>query len=518
MSKELITILVSFRERWGLTLETVKSINRFTSLPHNVVVIDIGMPNELRQQLLEVKNLEIKSVDSTFPNIARGIVASEINSPYVLFIDNDVVVTEGWLEKLLDCAITNQAGIVAPLYMIGSNEHSDKIHMAGGSIFASYEPEGVSLTESHQYMNQSYVMNKTNLKAGSCDFAEFHCMLVKKEVLQLPDFFHPEISIVHEHIHASLVSRRHGFDTWFEPEAKVFYLAFTPFLVSDLKMFRWRWNLNDARRTLNAFANHWGIARDSGCFDNVENFLVEHLSEIDHIDPRFERLVEREKILTRENLGQTPAQFFFLACRRGYSPAEIELLWRALTIAMKISDGIYRPCGRPFLNHLIGTAYVLMYFGLSLRLILAGLLHSAFTHTASNMSSDSKISALLDNIGSSVRVLVSNYSIRNELYENIEGQSIEHLKTPILDILLIEAANEIDMHLSLEVGSAKRQDFLSADKLDLIKAACNNAGNPGIQQTLDSLSEYRNLEFSVKFYEGHGSFIFKNDRAVSAKR
>jgi len=68
---------------------------------------------------------------------ARRRVADLIDTKYAVFMDNDVLVHPGWLERLYACAEETGAGIVGPLYLWGADAQADTIHMAGGELSGS---------------------------------------------------------------------------------------------------------------------------------------------------------------------------------------------------------------------------------------------------------------------------------------------------------------------------------------------------------------------------------------------
>ena len=44
-------------------------------------------------------------------------------------------------------------------------------------------------------------------------------------------------------------------------------------------------------------------------------------------------------------------------------------------------NGLYRACGRPFLNHLAGTAGILVRYGFRAEIVAGALLHSSYSHS-----------------------------------------------------------------------------------------------------------------------------------------
>ena len=135
-SQANVTIVVSFRERWSLTEDTIKSIIHNTPAEQvRILLLDTGMPKEIGQQIKVFKEVFFISLPKNLhPNQARARSVPYIETEYSVFIDNDVIVEDGWLEPLLKLLADKRVGIAAPLYMIGSNERSDKIHMAGGEM------------------------------------------------------------------------------------------------------------------------------------------------------------------------------------------------------------------------------------------------------------------------------------------------------------------------------------------------------------------------------------------------
>src|SRR4030095_61230 len=65
------------------------------------------------------------------PVEARALALPHVDTEYVCFIDNDVLVTPGWLDRLVRCADETEAWAVGPLYC-NENPALGRIHMAGG--------------------------------------------------------------------------------------------------------------------------------------------------------------------------------------------------------------------------------------------------------------------------------------------------------------------------------------------------------------------------------------------------
>ncbi|MGI8826884.1 MAG: DUF6817 domain-containing protein [Chloroflexota bacterium] len=78
--------------------------------------------------------------------------------------------------------------------------------------------------------------------------------------------------------------------------------------------------------------------------------------------------------------AQTNLQLFNQMLAGGYSDADLELMRRCYDLAIQLFSGLYRPTGKPFLSHLVGTASILAAMETPAPVVGAGLLHAAYTH------------------------------------------------------------------------------------------------------------------------------------------
>ena len=513
-----ITIVVSFRERWSWAVATVLAVLRHTPAPFRLWVLDTGMPDVIRtelQGLMAAPFMEIipAPAPGMWPNQARGAVAARIDTPYAVFIDNDVLVSPGWLEPLLACADETGAGIVGPLYLWGEDEKSDLIHMAGGELQISEDGGKTVMGERHRLINTRLGDVSPAPHRDVCDFAEFHCLLMRREVFQAPGMFDPDIVCVHEHIHASLLARQLGFATWMEPTSQVFYLARRTWLLNELPLLRERWSAAAAEHSLHHFAQRWNVLDDVRSFGGVRNFARDHVGAIDLVRASLQG-PHCHAAMERAALQQTPAGLVLLAQQRGYAAQDIHALANALQLAMRLTNGGYRACGRPFINHLVGTASVLVHYGCELRTVLTGLLHAAYTHSIPHDAPDParvvhQIMAALGGSDTPLQRSVRAYTLRQQRYGAMRQSGSNTASMPLADaeLLLLEAANAIDMHLSLETAATGQRDTTDPALLEQTVSVCQTLGIPGMGQSLLN-AEAADIQQGAKlhFHPYPGSF------------
>jgi hypothetical protein len=479
------------RERYALTLGAIESIVRNTPSPFRFVYLDTRSPDWLREQLRNRPEFEVIRFDEPlWPQQARARFADSIGTDYVVFIDNDVQVEPGWLDALVACADDTGAGVVGPLYLWGDGTTPDKIHMAGGKLSEMHEQDGRVLDEFHQLINESPEAVANELYRRPCDFVEYHCMLIRTDLVQGGKILDPDIYCVHEHIDTALAGSQLGFDVFLEPSARVTYLAFKEYMLDDLALFRDRWSHADAEASIEAFSRKWNVMNDNRSFGKVRQFLHTHILQVDPIRPPANAHKARDVPMRREELRQTRSDLMDLAMERGYQSQELTVLANAYHLAHVLMDGGYRPCGRPFINHLVGTASALIRYGFRIETVAAGLLHSAYTHCPPHngdlRAAADTVCAWLGGRNSALEKRVRAYTQRSALWARLQSDSnpVENISILDAEILAIAAANEVDMHLSGEYRYTNRTDSPAPKVMQAMFDACQTLGVSGLAETV----------------------------------
>lgn len=486
-----VTIVMTARERHTLTLGAIDSIASNTATPYRFIYLDIQSPDWLRAQLENRPELNVVRFDTPlWPQQARASIAGSIETDYVVFIDNDVQVEPGWLDALVACADDTGAGIVGPLYLWGDGTTPQKIHMAGGKLDERHEENGRVLDEFHQLINETPEAVADELYRRPCDFVEYHCMLIRTALVQDGKLLDPDIYCVHEHIDTALAVKQLGYEVYLEPSARVTYLAFSEYRLADLAIFRERWNRVDAEASIEAFSRKWNVVNDDRSFGKVRQFLRTHAYGVDPIRSPASSGSERDVPMRREELRQTRSDLMDFAMERGYQSQELAILANAYHLAQVLMDGGYRPCGRPFINHLVGTASVLIRYDFRAETVAAGLLHSAYTHCppydGDTKTAADTVCAWLGGRGSVLEQRVRAYTRRSSLWSSPQTDSSPFANISMLDaeIFAIAAANEVDMHLSGEYRYTRRTDTPGPRVMQAIFDTCPSLGVGGLAETL----------------------------------
>jgi GT2 family glycosyltransferase len=261
------TVVVVPRERFSKARESLESLVANTTAPHELVYVDGGSPAPLRDWLAgqaRSRGFRLLRYDRYLsPNEARNIGAAQAETEYVVFCDNDVLVSPGWLERLIECADETGAAIVGPLTCEGD---FSRIHCAGGEVDILEERDNgevVRRVREKLYFPQRKVASvESELTRRQCTLAEYHCVLVRKAALDRIGGLDEEMLNTREHLDLCLEVIRSGGTIWFEPESVVTYLLPPPLALRDLHLYMLRWSDDWERRSLEHFRSKWDLTAD----------------------------------------------------------------------------------------------------------------------------------------------------------------------------------------------------------------------------------------------------------------
>jgi (p)ppGpp synthase/HD superfamily hydrolase len=195
--------------------------------------------------------------------------------------------------------------------------------------------------------------------------------------------------------------------------------------------------------------------------------------------------------MRKEELQQTRSGLLDMAIEHGYQAAELALLSNAYFIAQTLMTGGYRSCGRPFINHLAGTASVLLRYDFRIEVVMAGLLHAAYTHCPAHpegkQAARDDVCSKLGGESNKVERLVRGYTFKGTRSPRNQVMLTDAGRITIFDaeVQMIALANEIDMYLSGETRySPPRNDEMTSGQLDIAGKICEIIGISGMSRSM----------------------------------
>jgi GT2 family glycosyltransferase len=262
-----VTIVVVPRERFSCTQASLESIYEHTEYPFKLVYVDGNSPAKVRRYLetqAKVRNFKLICTDYYLsPNHARNIGLSYVDTKYLVFIDNDVIFTPGWLKALVTCAEETGAAVVGPLMCEKEPLHS-RIHFAGGESHIVTDIYGRRHLREKMYKQGQQVADvRPKLQRTQTELAEFHCTLVRREIFERMGGQLDEAMLnTKEHLDFCMSVAQAGGTVYFEPAALVTYLPGPPLEWSDLHFFMLRWSIAWTRASLQHLQQKWELAED----------------------------------------------------------------------------------------------------------------------------------------------------------------------------------------------------------------------------------------------------------------
>lgn len=261
-----ITIVVSPRERFSYTRESLESIYEHTKVPFKLVYVDGNSPADVRQYL-EAKSQEkgFKLIITNyylFPNRARNLGLAQVDTKYVVFVDNDVIVSPNWLEALINCAEATEATVVGPLMCHEQPVH-EVIHFAGGESHIICDAKGRRRLREKMYKQGKLVADvHSQLKRTQTELAEFHCVLVRTEIFQRIGPLDETMLNTKEHLDFCMSVVKVGGTVYFEPDSIVTYVPGPPLEWTDLRFYMLRWSDAWELASLSRLREKWDLAED----------------------------------------------------------------------------------------------------------------------------------------------------------------------------------------------------------------------------------------------------------------
>jgi GT2 family glycosyltransferase len=288
-----VTIVMSVADRFSCTPKTIDTILSKTEYPFELIFVDGNAPRHIRQYLddkVAKKQIKVaRSENYLSPSQSRNLGASVAAGDYILFIDNDVYVSSGWLEALINCAKETDADLITPLVCIGE-PLAELIHLAGGETYievkdvdqnkdqansADQEADQISsknqknprrLYVKHHFANRPLNKTAAELVRQKCSLVDLHCILVKKSVFEAIQGFDETLLNTREHVDFCLRVQEQNFSIYCEPSSVVTYVPgdfATNLKWSDVPYFSLRWSDFWERKSLNRFVEKWNLTEDN---------------------------------------------------------------------------------------------------------------------------------------------------------------------------------------------------------------------------------------------------------------
>lgn len=485
----LVSIVVVPRERFSLAPEALDRLLAETAPGYELIYVDAGSPphvaDALRERAARHSFPLIRMERMMSPNQARNLGLQVASRPYVAFVDNDTLVSAGWLEALVRCARETGATVVGPLYLQGPFE-DDMVHMAGGTW-------NVSQRDGQKWAEADYIATWTKrsdagqlIARHEVGFVEFHCTLVQRALLEKLGGLDESFLSTPEHVDLALVARTMGGSVYLEPDALVTYIKPDDIELFDLSYFMLRWCQDWNMSSLDAFASKWGYSPKS-------TFIVDQRDWTNQYGAHFGLALPAAAVARRTIpassavVAQTNIALYRQMQFEEYPAAAFEPVRKAYETAQRLFGALFRASGKPFLAHAVGTASVLASYRQPATLLAAALLHAAYSHGRfpSDVPAQARRDWLAQAVGPEVEKLVDAY--HRHQHDNAIPDSAEQIGAMKGDAgiaVILGIANRIDDCVDGGEAFAQPQDRPDEARLAYWSAVAGILHLPGLARSL----------------------------------
>ncbi len=273
---EDVTIVVVPRDHFSHARASLESLFVHTPLPYQMIYVDHSAPPEVSawiERTCHERGIRHMAVDHPLtPNEARNLALRQVTTRYTVFVDNDALVTQGWLEPLVEVAEREGAWLVGPLYLIDELERGH-VHMSGGWLGVRDENGQRRFHEAHRDPDARLADVRGRLEAGPTELVEFHCMLVRTALFARIGELDEQLLTHAEHVDLCLRVQQAGLPIWFEPRSTVTYLPPKSLRPDELGFYLLRWNEAWNQASIDRFCDKWQLDAGDPYREHQREFL-----------------------------------------------------------------------------------------------------------------------------------------------------------------------------------------------------------------------------------------------------
>lgn len=213
----LVSIVTVNFNQTGVTRDLLISLQKITYAAIEIIVVDNGSADtsitSLKEEFPEIK-LIISTKNTGFAG-GNNIGIKQATGEYLLLINNDVEVTPGFLEPMIDCMRANpKIGIVSPKIVYFNRDET--IQYAGSSRISPFTGRGKRIGYLKKDQGQYDFVAKTELAHGAC-------LLTTRAVVQSIGLL-PEIYFLYYEEHDwTEMAKRKGYEVFYVGTSKIYH-------------------------------------------------------------------------------------------------------------------------------------------------------------------------------------------------------------------------------------------------------------------------------------------------------
>lgn len=291
------TVIVVARDRWTATPERVRHLIDTTGT-HPVVVVAAGARPPVVRELVQLQRddargrVEVVPSDGFLPgNAARSIGASRATGEWLAFVENDVVMSDGWLDALLRAGVATGADVVFPAYLVPGPD-GPVVHGLGCEIEVGGPPGAQWLRETQHQIGRRWDDVEAEVGETERVQSEPHCFVMRRSLHDDLGGLDPGLLGWFDHTDLGLHLRARGARSLLVPRATSLYDP-PPLALNDLPRFAKRWGVAWYQASLRHLCTTWGLDPCDGEWDGHASYRAAVRRSVPTPWPRVNGLLAR---------------------------------------------------------------------------------------------------------------------------------------------------------------------------------------------------------------------------------
>jgi GT2 family glycosyltransferase len=255
-----VTIGVVARERFSTAARSLRRLLESTPTPFRLIIVDAGTPPRYRREMEQAvaghPNVEFLRTSSYLnPNAAKNWVVRETREgDFLALLENDNLVSPGWLDALIRACEKEAADVARPLlYESRLFRVSPHFDTRWESIETIDGPDGPSYRFHPRTAPLSADLGAPRART---QVLETHCLLFRRSVFEKIGPFDERINCRQE-LDVALQLHAAGVPVVFEPSVAVTYLSPPPVHLDEREFFHARWDYETAVRSHEIIEAKW---------------------------------------------------------------------------------------------------------------------------------------------------------------------------------------------------------------------------------------------------------------------
>ena len=211
-----VAVIVPVYNNWSLTADCLRSLMMTScSTPYRLVVVDDGSSDETAERLKEIPGITIAG-DGTNHGFLRAVHAgvAATSEEFVVLLNNDTIVTDGWLDALVATAESDTTvGIVGSMLL-----YPDGILQEAGSLIFS-DGRGINYGKGDIPARAWYQFPR------EVDYCSGASLLIRRQTWDATGGFDLDFApAYYEETDLAFAARRAGYRVLYQPKSVVFHL------------------------------------------------------------------------------------------------------------------------------------------------------------------------------------------------------------------------------------------------------------------------------------------------------